>query len=199
MAGTSVRNALKPYDSSYDNSKGVIIKLKYKLGLLPKYFSNDYSGHITAKELKNDISEKVFNTYFKFGFVRNPWDWQVSLYTYMLKNKKHHQHELVSSFHNFDEYIDWRVHNDLHLQKDFFYDEQNNSLMDFIGKIENLDDDFNLINKKLGIKVVLPHLNRSREHNAYLHFYSDKSINLVGDAFKEDIEAFGYKIPVLKK
>ena len=50
------------------------------------------------------MSKKVFEEYFKFGFVENPWDWQVSLYTFMLKDAKHHQHEFVKSLKDFDEY-----------------------------------------------------------------------------------------------
>ena len=143
------------------------------------------------------MSKKVFEEYFKFGFVRNPWDWQVSLYTFMLKDAKHHQHEFVKSLKDFDEYIDWRVHHDLHLQKSFFY-EENNCLMDFIGKFENINEDFSKICDLLGIQVALPYLNRSREDKRFTHFYSQKSIDMIYEAFKEDIELFNYTKPQLR-
>ncbi|WP_347100789.1 sulfotransferase family 2 domain-containing protein [Sagittula stellata] len=36
--------------------------------------------HIPAFEMKNQLSPEVWNSYYKFGFVRNPYDWFVSVY-----------------------------------------------------------------------------------------------------------------------
>jgi len=140
------------------------------------------------------MPEQVFNDYFKFGFVRNPWDWQVSLYTFTLKLKSHHQHKLIKSMKNFDEYIDWRVHKDLHLQKDFFYDKDQ-LLVDYVGKFETLEDEFVKICNILSIDAKLPHLNASRNAKSYLDYYSNDSINMVSQAFEEDIKLFGYSMP----
>lgn len=123
VAGTSLRKSLSHFNNKNFRSSKRIDKLKFILGLYPKIYTSEFPRHIKAIELKKQLPAKVFNNYFKFGFVRNPWDWQVSLYTYMLKKEDHHQHDLIKSMKNFGEYIDWRVHNDLHLQKDFFYED----------------------------------------------------------------------------
>jgi len=96
---------------------------------------------------------------------------------------------------NFDEYIEWRVNKDRHLQKDFFYNENGVCLVDFIGKIEYLQDSFRQICRQININETIPHLNKSREDSNYLHYYTNNSIKMVHDAFKEDIELFGYKCP----
>ncbi|MGB6035338.1 MAG: sulfotransferase family 2 domain-containing protein [Cryomorphaceae bacterium] len=194
VAGTSIRNSLRSYNChSFRNSR-YIDKFKFILGLYPRIYSSTFSGHVKAIELKKKLPKEIFESYFKFGFVRNPWDWQVSLYTYMLKLESHHQHDLIKSMKNFDEYIDWRVHKDLHLQKEFFY-ENDDCLVDFIGKMENLTKDFNTVCKKVNINTELPHLNSSRKDDLYLRYYSKESFLMVKNAFEEDIRLFEYKAP----
>ena len=196
VAGTSIRNSLSQFNNQTFRRSKHVDKLRFILGLYPRVYASKFPGHIKAIELKKQLPAKVFNNYFKFGFVRNPWDLQVSLYTYMLKLESHHQHDLIKSMKNFDEYIDWRVHNDLHLQKEFFY-KDDQCLMDFIGKMENLEADFMSVCAKVKIDAELSHLNASRKDDNYLKYYSKDSISMVKDAFKEDIELFGYTLPEL--
>lgn len=186
VAGTSVREALQVYTippkESYANW------LKQKLGLLPK--SSDFPDHITAGELKQKLPAQMFNSYYKFCFVRNPWDWQVSLYHYAKKEEGHHQRELTQSM-NFEEYIHWRVNEDLHLQKEFMYDSNGNCLVDFIGKMEYLEEDFGKICAQLGIDAALPHSNKTK-HKGYQEYYTPETRDLVAEYFREDIELFDY-------
>ena len=194
VAGTSMRKALKPYNNhDFIRSSGSD-KIKLLFGTYPKVYAGQFPGHIKGPELKAQMPKEIFDTYYKFGFVRNPWDWQVSLYTYMLKKDTHRQNKLAHSFSSFDEYIDWRVNEDLHLQKEFFY-EGNECLMDYIGKMENINEDFKNICEKLDMNAELPHLNASRDDNKYLKYYSKKTVDIVNEAFREDIELFGYKKP----
>lgn len=197
VAGTSVRKALYKHSNHSFRESSFKDMLFLLAKAFPPVYSRNFPGHITAKELKKELPEGIFNNYFKFGFVRNPWDWQVSLYTFMLKNQNHYQHKLIKSMKDFDEYIDWRVNKDLHFQKDFFYDEKGNCLVDFIGKLENLSTDFNKICQKLSLKSSLPHLNKSRDSNNFLNFYSKKSFDIISEVYKEDILLFEYSKPML--
>ena len=198
VAGTSIQNALENFSDNNVTSLSSNNKLKSFLGFALSINTKNFPAHITANELRAKIPNKMFKDYYKFGFVRNPWDWQVSLYTYMLKEENHFQHELIKSFKNFDEYIDWRVHEDLTLQKSFFY-SGDEFLMDFVGKFENLGSDFRYICDHLAIRTELPLLNRSRSNRHFLHFYSKDSLEMINDAFKEDITLFGYTKPELQK
>ncbi|NJL76459.1 MAG: sulfotransferase family 2 domain-containing protein [Saprospiraceae bacterium] len=82
VAGTSVREVL----GKYRLSKWA--RLQQKLGLLPRNHQRTADNHLTALEVKAKIPKNIFEQYFKFGFVRNPWDWQASLYEYALKKSK---------------------------------------------------------------------------------------------------------------
>jgi len=189
VAGTSIRKVLNEY--SYH--KNISNRLKSYLGIYPKIYSDDFSGHIKTYDLKKQLPENIFYDYFKFGFVRNPWDWQVSLYEYALKNKNHYQHKLISEFKNFEEYIYWRIEKDKHYQKDFFYSPDGTLLVNFIGRYENLQEDFKFVCNKLGIqKSFLPHLNKSSNKN-YRLYYSTALEKVIEKAFYDDIKLFNYK------
>lgn len=186
VAGTSIREALQhltiPPDESYKNW------LFQKIGLLPA--SNRFPDHITAEQLRQKLPPKMFNNYFKFCFVRNPWDWQVSLYHYAIHEEGHHQQEMTRNM-TFEEYLYWRVKDDKHLQREFMYDSNGNCLVDYIGKLENIVEDFNAICQKIGVDIKLPHSNKS-PHKKYREYYTETTRALVEEHFKEDIETFDY-------
>lgn len=64
-------------------------------------------------------------------------------------------------------------------------------LMDFIGKMENIEADFAHVCEHLGIRNTLRHLNKS-EHRDYRSYYNEETKALVARTFRDDIETFGY-------
>lgn len=173
-AGTSVTHALRPFAREPLLRRRSVPKLP---------------DHITAEELRETIGE-LFDRCFKFAFVRNPWDWQVSLYHYMRQTRKHPQHLLVRGM-SFEDYIRWRVTEDKHLQKEFVTDAAGKTIVDFIGRFESLETDFAAICAKVGIAAALPHRNRSR-HDDYRKYYDAATRELVAEHFRDDVELFGY-------
>ena len=138
------------------------------------------------------MGRENFEAYFSFAVVRNPWDWQASLYTFILKEINHYQHRLVKGFRDFDEYIEWRCSHEVMYQKDFMFDQKGVQLVDFVARFENLEADFQHICTRLGISATLPRLNVSKTR-PYQEFYSEKSAALVRETFAPDIELFGYE------
>jgi hypothetical protein len=150
-----------------------------------------YPTHIHAAELKSKMGKKAFDSYFKFGIVRNPWDWQVSIYTYLRGNTRHSLHETVKRFSNFDEYLEWIYTKPVTYQKSFLFSEQNEPLVDFIGRFEKLDDDFKKICSRLNISATLPKHNISSTR-PYQEYYNKKTIELVRKKLEPDIRLFKY-------
>ena len=72
-----------------------------------------------------------------------------------------------------------------------FYDEDGKCLVAFIGKIENIEKDFEKICERIKIKAEIPHVNKS-EHKNYREYYNEETKNLIAKHFAEDIEMFDY-------
>ena len=190
-AGTSITSSLRPF-TGQGKLKSVTNHILKKVKLPTPFFDpQPFPPHITAPELIDALGIDLFNSLFSFAFVRNPWDWQVSLYKFMLKEPTHFQHDLVKKLGNFDEYIKWRCENEVRFQKDFIYSENNELLVDFVGKFENIDADFREICSRIGISASLPKLNVSNT-KPYQEYYSDNSRELVRRTFEPDITLFEY-------
>ena len=187
-AGSSITKALKPFAQSNWQKKANRI---FKIFGISYFDPRPHPTHISAAELKSKMSKKRFESYFKFGIVRNPWDWEVSLYTYMLKKPKHPGHEIVKSFRNFEEYLERKYTKPAKYQKSFLFSDQNEQLVDFIGRFEKLDNDFNKICAHLGFTATLPRRNVSNT-KPYQEYYNKRTIELVRKKLEPDIILFEY-------
>lgn len=187
--GTSIRRRLEKYDTSYN----VLHWAKSKLTKNPVFTSPVAHKHAMAKVIRKEVGPEIYDNYFSFCFVRNPWDWQVSLYHYVLKDNTNQHYDIISSFKDFTEYIHWRCAEDVHFQKEYVLDEAGNQIVDFIGRMENLNEDFKKICQHLDLDVEdLPHLNKS-VNKKYHAFYTDETRDLVARTYAPDIEFFGYE------
>lgn len=117
------------------------------------------------------ISEEISQTYFKFSFVRNPWDRLVSFYKYLefyhrISFKTFVRMACRQELWKFVPWYDWFVAP----QSDFFCDENGNIAVDFVGRFEWFQEDFNSVCKEIGLPpMTLPHVNASK-HTANSHF-----------------------------
>ena len=199
-AGTSITRSLIPF--SMNGLQRMLSRILQGKGqskingifrkINPKFDPQPYPGHIKASELIEELGRDVFKSFYSFAFVRNPWDWQVSLYKYILKSPEHPQYELAKDLGSFDEYIRWRCAEEIKFQKDFVYSQDGELLVDFVGKFERLDRDFRSICSQIGISASLPRLNVSNTR-PYQQYYNEETNKLVMRAFEPDIHLFEYE------
>ncbi len=157
--------------------------------------------HRIAKVYKEEIGSEKWNKYFTFTFVRNPWCKMVSQYFYIQRRKKGKYkltfREFILAFKSCSE-SEYINHKGIAvkfnpIQLPWILDDDGNCIVDFVGRFENLQEDFNLICDKIGIpRKKLPHLNKS-EHEHYTKYYDDETKQIVAEKFAKDIEYFGYK------
>ncbi|MCX6722123.1 MAG: sulfotransferase family 2 domain-containing protein [Candidatus Staskawiczbacteria bacterium] len=156
--------------------------------------------HITALEYKEKLGEDIFNSLFKFSFVRNPWDRVVSLYHYRVMTN---QTGLKDNPIPFNEWVEltFKLKDKRYYDKEKMFMPQvrwlsdgEKIIVDFICRFENIEKDFDYVCKKLKISnAVLPHLKKSERLKDYRVYYNEKSKEIVGDFFKDDIKLFNYK------
>lgn len=132
---------------------------------------------------------------FVFSFTRNPYDRLVSAHKYLVDGFGNNGDvkfgkTLSSDFKYFvknqlNDNINW-----LHFRPMMFW---LNDDVDFVGKIENLQQDFDIVCKKIGIaQQKLPQENKSK-HKHYTEYYNKEIKQIVSDQYAKDIEYFRYK------
>lgn len=147
-------------------------------------------------------NELDINEYFKFSFVRNPWSRIVSTFAYGKKMAEES-----------DPWTDWANHlkdlDFLNFTKEYgpeiqleWVSEQKiskNDLgepdigLDFIGKNETLQEDFNYICDKIGVhRQKIAHVNKN-PHKHYTEHYNNETRDIISKKYAKDIEFFGYK------
>lgn len=164
------------------------------------------SGHFNAAKLKKAYPPQIWKEYYKFSFVRNPWDRVASMYHYY-KSGKHNSPPITEALKHvsFEEFVqklcsrfpyDWMTGVYAHP----IWGQQVNWLkidgsiaVDFIGRYENLEKDFAQICKNLKIKkrLKLNHLKNSGNIR-YQSEYNNETKDLVAKKFIEDIKYFKY-------
>lgn len=157
--------------------------------------NTEWNYHTSALEFKNKVHN--FNDYFKFTFVRNPYDrlysWCSMLFQKSFKQgvtKEKFKHWLLKGNTSFS-------NNRLQERPQLYWinDENGNSLIDFIGKFENLQHDFNKLCDILNIKIsTLPTMRTSIRSKNYSDFYDHEMIGFVKHYHKKDLEEFNYSL-----
>jgi len=149
--------------------------------------------HRAISQIEEEITEDQFNQYFKFGYVRNPWDWSLSFYLYITSNKGHFRHEQLCQYSSFSEYLKSTREPIGRPQSSYFTNSTGNITVDYIGRFENIQRDFDTICDKIGRpRQQLLHKNKTkREH--YTEYYDDETREIVAQKYARDIELFGYE------
>jgi len=188
-AGTSVEHLLKPY--CHQPSKSLFNKIRCRLHLQKDYTRYYFKQHDCAIDAQRIIPADTYENLYKFAFVRNPWDWIVSLYHYLCRQEKHRHHEKVLQM-SFEEYLQFEIKQNKRFQYTFVTNNKGELIVDFIGRFENLADDFASIAQSIQLpELTLPHRNKS-QHKPYQEYFTDETRQWVAEHWAKDIEMFGY-------
>ncbi len=135
--------------------------------------------------------EPRLGSYFKFAFVRNPWDRLVSFHAYAREKL----HPTVPEMQGLDfghllrlmdRGADW-------LGRLYALQPQSSYVRgaDFVGRFETLKSDFAQVCASLDIRAALPRKNTS-EHGSYTGYYDAWGRDFVARRYANDINEFGY-------
>ncbi len=160
-------------------------------------------GHVGIEQLVSAgvVSPKYLQRAFKFAFVRNPFDRIVSLF-YYLKKTRFNPLPASMSFEEFCQVLkrgdyppvglyNHRGLNQCNPMVRWLYDERGQLMADFVGRYETIEEDFQKLCSRIGIRSRLPHHNTT-EHPPYKDHYSDQTRNIIEQVYREDLERFGY-------
>jgi len=150
--------------------------------------------HCSAIQLRKMIPQK-FDDYYKFAFVRNPWDRIYSLYKHLARRGNPIEIPMtprggVKSF------TYCLLNSDLlfHKPQTYYIMDGDKIIVDFVGRFEHLSRDFNVICDHIKAKKELPQLNRDPSRQAdYTMAYTNTTEKIIRDKYAKEIEIFGYE------
>ena len=152
---------------------------------------NGVHKHATATEIRSYLGDKLFFSHFTFAFVRNPFDWQVSLYHYVKNSEWHPDFQVVRNL-SFREFVLREIEKRAPTQSSFVTD-QGSIIVDFVGKVENIKNDLAAVCERIGLTTnSIPHLNRSVRESDYMNYYDEDLRTLLRSYYNEDFKNFGY-------
>ncbi len=149
---------------------------------------------------QESLPTEFFQSLFKFAFVRNPWDLQVSSFHHIRRERPH----LMQGRTDFADFLKWKldperpyqyhIDTSIQLQSDYLVDLRGQILVDFVGRYECLEADFRTVCERIGIPFpAMPHRRRATDRETdYRSYYNEETADLVARHFSRDIELLGY-------
>jgi len=203
--GTSIRAALRPL--GWRDPLSLAAYVCHRASHLAGHrIGAKIPRHAALIAACEQLPPAYFDTLWKFAFVRNPWDRQVSAYHHFQREQRGllARHRLQ----DFADFCDWLLHDAAayrgpkHVlvaavrrpQVEHLVDLNRTMLVDWIGRYERLHEDFQHVCRRLSLPSIrLPHRRRSANRADYRQYYNDAVAEQVGRFFRDDVEQFGYR------
>jgi len=154
--------------------------------------------HLFAREVQAIVGPGTWSAYYRFAFVRNPWDRLVSWYSMCVQNAapNNFSRYIKDNAPTFDDFVlsttTGIAERTTYNQLDFLTDGDGNLIVEFVGRYEHLADDYAVVQQRLGLASALAHANRSA-HRSYRDYYTAETKDVVAKRFERDIAHFGYE------
>lgn len=216
-AGTSILAGLKtacriesspPFDDSFCAEKG--------LGLTGRFHLSN--KHLGAADQMKLVDETLFREYFKFTFVRNPYDRLFSYYNFLKRNRFKEnwkpQIRLACQAASFREFVELALADQdeavdlLFSQVKYLTDAAGQVLVDKIYKYENLGTDFRDVCRRLAVmpglrsslkdlfgvpRLDVPKLNAAKSvRRGFLQAYDTELKCMLQPRLANDLAIFNY-------
>jgi len=190
VASTSMKAILLPL--CIPTPEGRFARLKSRARLEWDYHKYVRRAHDDILAAQRRMPAEKFERYFKFAFVRNPWERLVSEYEFILKSPTHGRHARVKKLGNFKQFIQMQIPRRDAYQLNMLCDRKGELLMDFVGKLENLQNDWQTVCDRIGIPVQVLPRKKFIEREHFRKYYTDDSRQRVTRYWDREIELCDY-------
>lgn len=149
-------------------------------------------GHLGLAQVRPHLGEDAFGSYFKFAFVRNPFDRFVSYCAFMTRHQGSFEQDPRGVMHE----VLFRMRPQQHIlfrpQHELLVDADGALLADFVGRVEDMQASYDIVCDRIGIgRQQLEQVNPSRRGD-YRQYYDAELVAGIEALYRRDLDLFGY-------
>jgi len=181
--------------SAYENENYIYVPI-------PKCGSTTMNKRLNLKSPfypRIDIMDLKNKNKFKFTFVRNPYARLLSCWNGKIKNRLGSQITKMEGFNydmSFNEFV-----RKVYLTPDYLCDQHfapittivEDLSFDFIGKLENFEEDYVKLQKKINLPNATQKLAMTNVGKKYESYFTTELYELVNEKYDKDFKKFNYK------
>ncbi|MBB5517366.1 sulfotransferase family 2 domain-containing protein [Amphiplicatus metriothermophilus] len=164
-------------------------------------------AHASAADYLSVFGARWFDQAFKFAFVRDPWRRTVSAFDFLRRGGLHADDAAFAETHlkrysTIDAFVteglarpEIRTWPHFREQVSFLLDPRTDRLaVDYLGRVETIEEDFRAIRARLGLACELPMKNArvATEADDSLKL-SARAIDRIAEVYARDVEMLGYR------
>ena len=185
----SVRQALREQMGEQDlEQAGLFVAKKFPMPELAQL----RHGHITLTQVQPFLEADEFQSFFKFGFVRNPFDRFVSYCAFMTRDQDIFEHEPQRVMRHILFEAPPHHHILFQPQHQYLAGPDGALMSDYVGRVEQMQQCYDDVCKRIGIPSrLLEKVNGSRRGD-YRDYYDQQLIDGVAKLYARDLDLFGY-------
>lgn len=186
----SVRQALREHMSTDDLEQvGLFVNKRFPFEELAAI----RHGHITLTQIRPYLGEEAFAGYFKFAFVRNPFDRFVSYCAFMMRENGAFERNPQQVMHRILFELRPMHHVLFQPQHTFVTDEAGQLLADHVGRVEEMQSSYDAICARIGVPTAALGQVNSSKRGDYRGYYTPELVDGVAQLYQRDLELFGYQ------
>lgn len=186
----SVRQALRDHMAESDLEQvGLFVDKRFPFEELARISH----GHISLQQIRPFLGDEAFARYFKFAFVRNPFDRFVSYCAFMTRANGAFLANPQAVMHHVLFVQPPEQHILFQPQQAFLVDPDGRLLSDMVGRVEQMQASYDAICERIGIPTTtLGQVNSSRR-GGYRDYYDARTRDEVARRYRGDLDLFGYE------
>ncbi len=185
----SVRAALQPHLGADDWQQQALTQT---LMLPVPELARIGHGHISLVQVQASLPDEIWREYFKFAMVRNPYDRYVSACTFLNRGNPGYAGRETAFMRAALTRHQFRRRALIRPQTALLVDGAGIVGMDFVGRYERLQHDFDRVCERIGIPPASLARRNVSHHGDYRRYYDATLLEQVNDFYRADFEQFDY-------
>ena len=196
--------------SPFDERRCIFVHIPKSAGVAVAraLFEGLGGGHAHVGLYEIVFSRQEFDSYFKFTFVRNPWDRLLSAFLSLKHGGMDEHDRRWASSHghlDFEAFVTQWLNETSALSQIHFVPQYRficapytrRLAVDFVGRFEQLDTDFDYVRSRLGLgdspRLTLENVGPTdRRCSNFRDYYTPRMREIVGRVYRRDIDLLGY-------